>query len=76
MTFAEVYAKTPKNADSLGVPLFVGDIGGSMGLFIGASMLTVLEVIDLILIQIPVFKTKKKDDTEQENDIRSEVYKV
>ena len=36
------------------------DIGGSMGLFIGASMLTVVEVIDLLLGQTPVFGKKAK----------------
>lgn len=29
-------------------PLFSGDIGGQMGLFIGASILTVLEILDYI----------------------------
>ena len=38
------------------------DIGGSLGLFIGASMLTVVEVIDLILGQTPVFRKKKKKE--------------
>lgn len=28
-----------------------GDIGGALGLFVGASMLTVVEVIDLFLKQ-------------------------
>ena len=36
------------------------DIGGSLGLFIGASMLTVVEVIDLLLGQTPVFGKKTK----------------
>lgn len=76
MTFAEVYEQISKTLTVNSLSLLVGDIGGSMGLFIGASMLTVLEVIDLILLQILVFKTKKKNDTEKENDIRSEVYKV
>jgi len=35
-----------------------GDIGGAMGLFIGASMLTILEIIDLFLIQLPIFKRR------------------
>lgn len=29
-------------------PFFSGDIGGQMGLFIGASILTVLEILDYI----------------------------
>ncbi|XP_052768020.1 acid-sensing ion channel 5-like [Mya arenaria] len=37
------------------------DVGGAMGLFIGGSMLTVLEVIDLFLIQLPIFKHKTKN---------------
>ena len=46
------------------------DIGGSMGLFIGASMLTVVEVIDILLRQTPVFgrKTKCKDNSSQTSD--------
>ena len=41
--------------------LFIpGDIGGAMGLFIGASMLTILEIIDLFLIQLPIFKHRKE----------------
>ena len=44
-----------------------GDIGGSLGLFIGASMLTILEIIDLALIQLPIFKHKpKRKQNEQE----------
>ena len=46
------------------------DIGGSMGLFIGASMLTVVEVIDLLLGQTPLFrkKTKLKENFSQTNE--------
>ena len=46
------------------------DIGGSMGLFIGASMLTIVEVIDLLLGQIPVFwrKPKPKHNSSQTSD--------
>ena len=46
------------------------DIGGSMGLFIGASMLTVVEVIDLLLRQTPVFgrKPKRKHNSSQTSD--------
>ena len=39
---------------------FPGDIGGSMGLFIGASMLTIVEVIDLVLSQTPVFASQRE----------------
>ena len=31
-----------------------------MGLFIGASMLTIMEVIDLVLSQTPVFAIKNE----------------
>ena len=30
------------------VPFSIGDIGGQMGLFIGASILTILELFDYI----------------------------
>ena len=43
------------------------DIGGSMGLFIGASMLTVVEAIDLVLAQTPVFADKKKGKRKRSN---------
>ncbi|XP_060600472.1 uncharacterized protein LOC132753933 isoform X2 [Ruditapes philippinarum] len=42
------------------------DIGGAMGLFIGASMLTIVEIIDLFLIQLPIFKRK---EDKMKNDI-------
>lgn len=35
-----------------------GDIGGALGLFVGASMLTVVEVIDLFLKQMNCCKHK------------------
>ncbi|XP_052769455.1 acid-sensing ion channel 4-B-like isoform X2 [Mya arenaria] len=38
----------------------ISDVGGAMGLFIGASLLTILEIIDLFLIQLPIFKHKKE----------------
>ena len=31
-----------------------------MGLFIGASMLTIVEIIDLILTQTPIFATEEE----------------
>jgi hypothetical protein len=46
--------------------LISGDIGGAMGLFIGASMLTIVEIIDLFLIQLPIFKRK---EDKMKNDI-------
>ena len=52
------------------------DIGGSLGLFIGASMLTAVEVIDLILGQTPVFRKKKnndyKDDSSKTSDTNAD----
>ena len=41
------------------------DIGGSMGLFIGASMLTVVEVIDLLLGQTVLFRKKTQPKGKQ-----------
>ena len=42
------------------VILFTGDIGGSLGLFVGASMLTIVEVVDFIVSQMPLFFKKKE----------------
>lgn len=49
-----------------------GDIGGSLGLFIGASMLTILEIVDLALIQLPIFKHSQKRQTKEKETL----YKV
>ena len=46
----------------------VCDIGGSMGLFIGASMLTVVEVIDLLLGQTVLFRKKPQPKGKQSSD--------
>ena len=51
------YIRQQKGYDIYGL---ICDIGGSLGLFIGASMLTVVEVIDLLLGQTPVFRKKTK----------------
>ena len=51
------YIRQQKGYDIFGL---ICDIGGSMGLFIGASMLTVVEVIDLLIGQTPVFRKKTK----------------
>ena len=37
--------------------VFVGDIGGSMGLFLGASLLSLCEMLDLVWTNL--FKTKR-----------------
>ena len=50
------------------------DIGGSMGLFIGASMLTVVEVIDLLLGQTPVFMKKTKLKQKKSHSSDTSVY--
>ena len=55
------YIQQQKAYDIFGL---ICDIGGSMGLFIGASMLTVVEVIDLLLVQTPFFR---KQTTLEEN---------
>ena len=31
-----------------------GDVGGSLGLFIGASLLTVIEIMELLMMQTPL----------------------
>lgn len=50
----------------VGCLLFPGDIGGQMGLFIGASILTILEILDYIYeVQPPslclLFTTTERD---------------
>ena len=35
---------------------YAGDIGGAMGLFIGASVLTIAEIIDLIVMQMTAIR--------------------
>ena len=51
------YIQQQRGYDIFGL---ICDIGGSMGLFIGASMLTVAEVIDLLLRQTPFFRKSTK----------------
>ena len=41
------------------VPGLLGDIGGQMGLFIGASILTILELFDYVYEVIKVKRLKK-----------------
>ena len=41
------------------VPGLLGDIGGQMGLFIGASILTILELFDYVYEVIKVKMTQK-----------------
>ena len=38
---------------------FVSDLGGTAGLWVGASVLTIIEVIDL-LVQIVIFPCKRR----------------
>ena len=44
------------------------DIGGSMGLFIGASMLSIVEVIDLLLGHMPLFGKNTKRNPSDNNE--------
>lgn len=39
--------------------VFVGDIGGSMGLFIGASVLSLFEIFDFLMSQ-SLMRTRRK----------------
>ncbi|XP_060580389.1 FMRFamide-activated amiloride-sensitive sodium channel-like [Ruditapes philippinarum] len=45
---------------------FICDIGGAMGLFIGVSVLSMFEILQLIFEVIIYFQDRKKDDTETE----------
>lgn len=40
--------------------LFLGDIGGSLGLFIGASVMTLFEIFDLLGTYVADRKFKRK----------------
>lgn len=40
--------------------LFLGDIGGSLGLFIGASVMTLFEIFDLLGTYVADRKLKRK----------------
>ena len=44
---------------SISVPGLLGDIGGQMGLFIGASILTILELFDYVYEVIKVKMNQK-----------------
>jgi len=51
------------------VPGLFGDIGGQMGLFIGASILTILELFDYIYEVVKdKIRGKKEDEEEKTND--------
>ena len=46
------------------MPFFIvllGEIGGNLGLFLGASIVTVFEVLDLIFYSIALRKAAKQD---------------
>ena len=51
------------------------DIGGSMGLFIGASMLSIVEIIDLLLGQMPLFGKNTKRNPSDNNDTVNKAYR-
>ena len=61
------YIQQQKAYDIFGL---ICDFGGSMGLFTGASMLTVVEVIDLLLVQTPFFR--KQTDLEENSSENKE----
>lgn len=42
--------------------LFAGDIGGTMGLFLGASFLSILEIVDFLLHRVVQRKVAHKID--------------
>ena len=49
--------------------LVSGDVGGYLGLLIGASIITLFEVLDLVLYNIIVkYLLKKRDDVEKSRD--------
>ena len=50
--------------------LFVADIGGQMGLFLGASIMTFTEFLEFLL-KICVWLTRKFIDSSKANDIKS-----
>ena len=52
--------RIPENEIIIIFIFIVGDIGGSMGLFIGASMLTIVEIFDLFLSQLQIFASKEE----------------
>jgi len=44
------------------MPSFLSDIGGLMGMWIGVSVLTVVELLELIAtLLVTMFKTKRND---------------
>jgi len=44
------------------MPSFLSDIGGLMGMWIGVSVLTVVELLELIAtLLVTIFKTKRND---------------
>ena len=49
-----LYSETIEQKRAYEVPGLLGDIGGQMGLFIGASILTILELFDYVYEVIKV----------------------
>lgn len=45
--------------------IFTGDIGGTMGLFLGASFLSVVEIVDFIFTHLTFAKTPKEDQVKK-----------
>ena len=52
--------------------LFSGDLGGYLGLLLGASVVTVCEVLDLIIYQIARLHFKRKERLRKESIIQNE----
>lgn len=46
--------------------LLLGDVGGTLGLFLGASVLTLAEVVEWFFVKIKNFLLCRKDDADAE----------
>jgi formiminotetrahydrofolate cyclodeaminase len=55
------------------VTLFPGDIGGSLGLFVGASAISLFELVDLFLFNYAK-KKKKEHETKRRQSVVLEPY--
>lgn len=44
---------------------FPGDIGGTMGLFLGASFLSVVEIVDFVFTHLTFAKPPKQDQVKR-----------